>query len=633
MAARARRVFTSVPFLGIVVAVCSWPTFPLTPAPGLDPSWGAGLYMATHQGLVFGREVIFTYGPLGFLSLPTLWYQDLGAAAVAYSSLVHITACMLVLWAGVRIFDRLLATIVAIVACSFLGPPLVVIALILAAALAGGWAGRRLEPALPLVLGALAAFALLVKVNYGVEILAIGAVGLVAVEWRKALLRLGEFAAAFVIALLLLWLLAGQPLGALPDYASTAGQTISGYSQAMVLSDPSSPFYVVLAVGVGAAATAAAWLLNSELEQRRRIVFTTLIALFSFLSFKEGFVREDGGHVALFVSAMVSVWFVLGWRRPLGWLGIASLAGVLAVALNFQPSSVQPIDHAKAARELVRTMLDPARRHYDTDLGRAGILTSQAVDPAISEAIGNSPTQVGPFETSVAWALGLNWHPLPVYQDYSAYTPDLDHDNAEALRAADGPALILRHPSYGLIDGRFPAYDPPAASVAMICNFAPELIRGNWMLLYRTANRCGPERLVGRTSTSFGQPIRVPATPRNSLVIARLHGVGLSASERVRALLFRAKPRYVSFAGGDSVASTQANFRLVPATAEDGLLISAPSAADYPAAFALAPNPEAFTISPGSGTIEADFYSIPIRSAGAALQQGSAQRADTHRGG
>ncbi|HEV7400581.1 MAG TPA: hypothetical protein VGN84_09975 [Solirubrobacterales bacterium] len=107
-----------MPFLGLVVALLTFPTFSLTPSPGLDPSWGAGLQMAAHDGLVFGREVVFTYGPLGFLSVPTLWYQDLGAAAVAYAALVHILACTLILWAALRIFDRPLAVIVAPAASS-----------------------------------------------------------------------------------------------------------------------------------------------------------------------------------------------------------------------------------------------------------------------------------------------------------------------------------------------------------------------------------------------------------------------------------------------------------------------------------------------------------------------------------
>ena len=38
------------------------------PTGGVDPSWKISINMALHQGLVFGKDWVFTYGPLGFLS-------------------------------------------------------------------------------------------------------------------------------------------------------------------------------------------------------------------------------------------------------------------------------------------------------------------------------------------------------------------------------------------------------------------------------------------------------------------------------------------------------------------------------------------------------------------------------------
>ena len=43
------------------------------PSGGIDPSWKISINMAIHQGLTFGKDWVFTYGPLGFLCtrLPT----------------------------------------------------------------------------------------------------------------------------------------------------------------------------------------------------------------------------------------------------------------------------------------------------------------------------------------------------------------------------------------------------------------------------------------------------------------------------------------------------------------------------------------------------------------------------------
>ena len=613
--AKLEPVFRSLPFLGLVVALLTFPSFSLTPSPGLDPSWGAGLQMAAHDGLVFGRQVVFTYGPLGFLAVPTLWYQDLGAAAVAYAVLAHILACTMILWAALRIFDRPIAVIVAIIACSFLGSPLVTIALLLAASFAGRRVGTRLQSAFPFVIGALAAFGLLVKLNLGVEILLLGTVALFADRPRRALLQVAQLTGAFVATLIALWLAAGQPLGAIPDYLSLSRSVISGHSEAMVLSDPGSTSNALLAVAAGIAATGAAWMLNGDLARRRRLGLTCLIALFSFVSFKEGFIRPDHPHIALFVSAITAAWFALGWKRPLRWPGIATLIALLAVSINFASGAIDPIAHIQAARDLTRTMISPSRRHSATDAGRSNIEANFAIDPAIIAAIGDRPVHVSPYETGVAWAYGLNWLPLPVFQDYLAYTPRLDRENSDALRAATAPLRILREVDTGTVDVRYTGFNPPEATIQMLCTYRPDLTRGSWMVLRRIPDRCGRERALDSVSGEFGKPFAVPAAPPGNLTVARVHGVGVGGLERLRTLLFRAKPRYVEFSGGNQSASTAANFRLVPGTAEDGLLISVPPQADYPEPFTLAPDPATFTISgPGlEGPIEIDFYARPIR--------------------
>lgn len=620
--AKLEQVLKSLPFLGLVVALFTFPTFSLTPAPGLDPSWGAGLQMAAHDGLVFGREVVFTYGPLGFLSVPTLWYQDLGSAAVAYTALVHILACTLILWAALRIFNRPLAVIVAIAACSFLGSPLVTIALLLAASVTGGRAGTRLHSAFPFVIGALAAFGLLVKLNLGVEIFLLGTVALLADRPRRALLSLAQFTGTFIATLIALWLAAGQPLDAIPDYLSLSRSVISGHSEAMVASIPGSTSNALLAVAAGITATGAAWMINGDLARRRRLGLTCLIALFSFVSFKEGFIRPDHPHIALFVSAITAAWFALGWKRPLRWPGIATLIALLAVSINFSSGAIDPIAHLKAARDLTRTMISPSRRHSATDTGRSNIEANFAIDPAIIAAIGDRPVHVSPYETGIAWAYGFNWRPLPIFQDYLAFTPRLDRENTDALRAATAPPRILREVDTGTVDRRYTGFNPPEATIQMLCTYRPGLIRGSWMVLRRIPARCGREKLLTSVSSEFGKPIEVPTSPPGNLTIARVHGVSVEGLERLRTLLFRAKPRYIEFSGGNQSASTAPNFRLVPGTAEDGLLISAPRRADYPEPFTLAPDPATFTISgPGlEGPIEIDFYARPISPSTSAAQ-------------
>ena len=52
-----------------IVLVASIFNFPLMPSSGLDPSWRMALGYLFEHGMQFGHDVVFTYGPLGFVVL------------------------------------------------------------------------------------------------------------------------------------------------------------------------------------------------------------------------------------------------------------------------------------------------------------------------------------------------------------------------------------------------------------------------------------------------------------------------------------------------------------------------------------------------------------------------------------
>ena len=61
----SRRLTVSLWWTFVVVSIiCVFvPLMPLFPAPDLDTSWAMVLNEAVAQRLVFGRDVVFTFGP------------------------------------------------------------------------------------------------------------------------------------------------------------------------------------------------------------------------------------------------------------------------------------------------------------------------------------------------------------------------------------------------------------------------------------------------------------------------------------------------------------------------------------------------------------------------------------------
>jgi len=213
----------------------------------------------------------------------------------------------------------------------------------------------------------------------------------------------------------------------------------------------------------------------------------------------------------------------------------------------------------------------------------------------------------------VAWVYDLDWSPLPVFQNYSAYTAELDQLNADRIASDQGPERILRqNPAQGLsqyptrtIDRRYPAWDPPAQALATLCNFAPLQTTGHWQLLGRVPDRCGVPELLDSVESSYGESVPVPQAPRGEVVLVRIHGAEVDGLESLRSLLYRAKFRY-------AVVDGERTYRLVPGTAADGLLLNGDAQVTGTGLLAQAPQAETIELTGLDGELRYDFYSMTV---------------------
>ena len=95
--ARLRSGDVPTPLLGILLTLVTWSLQFAYPAPGIDASWRGGLYLAAEEGLDYGREIVFTYGPLGFLEEPINWDTTLASISFLFgAALAVLLACAVV---------------------------------------------------------------------------------------------------------------------------------------------------------------------------------------------------------------------------------------------------------------------------------------------------------------------------------------------------------------------------------------------------------------------------------------------------------------------------------------------------------------------------------------------------------
>jgi hypothetical protein len=558
-------------FAALLLALATWHIPGILPpsmvwgAPqnSLDNSWEIALHMAASQGLDFGRDVVFTYGPLGFLAAPLLAVGATSSAAYAYATVVQVALALLVLRAATRSFG------LAFVA---LGLPLTIpdLGLYVAFFLCVWLLERDQAPPwwwLSCVLGAIAAVQVLVKLNNGLTCLVLFALA----AWRLPPSRMRAEAilvGSFLVALVVLWLATGNPVGDLPEWVRHSQQVVSGYTDAMALEDHTRRKQYVLALLLLAGAAAVLVpRLRSARDRTIPLVLAACVYAFAFL--KEGFVRHDAHDTVFFCAFALGV-LAFRWR---GWARYAAaalvLGGVVGVIMGpeFGLRVYQPITLGKAAVMNVRDLVDVPRR--DSLIESRKLIGRQALDvsPRQLALLRGHTVDVVPVATAAAWSYGLDWKPEPLLQWYMAYNAALDRFNADAL-AERGAERILRSRPWA-VDGKEPAFEAPATYLAFLCHYRELASDARWEVLARTENRCGRPRSLRTVEARAGETISVPQAPPGELVYATMR-FRKPILGRLESLLF--KPVHLPRITLDRTVDE----RFIPDTAQDPLVMRVP---------------------------------------------------------
>jgi len=616
---------------GAAAALLAWRPALHAPGAGLDAGWNAGLTMAVAQGLQFGREIVFSYGPLGFLQSPFAYYSHLGFLALLFTALVNVCFCIALVRALARVLPLLVAVAIAFLMLATLPlieqPPL--LALLAAMALLERERSPRTID-LFVVLGAsYAAIECLVKLSTGPVVAVVFLIALLGAGTRRS--RIVAFVALLLVEVAALWLLTGQSLAALPDFLANTKEIVSGYSSSMI-SEPDVADWKVVAASIAAAVASvvvvAGCLLGSYRDRRARWAGVGLTAIVTFSLFKEGVVRTDAGHLSLFFSSATVVWIAIPWSRRLWPLMVIGGLAIAAVGFPARPESTTTnfdvVANVRLAGEQALDLLSPSRRGGLIDEGRSGLKGLYRLDPQTRAALRGRTVAIEPWEATVAWAYELDWKPLPVFQNYTAYTSALDRLNAEAVESPRGPERILRenpllvYPEFPTldVDDRFGGWDPPEQERAVLCNFAPLHTTERWQVLGRVPDRCGRERPAGAEEASEGEAVAVPRPGRDELVFVRIHGAGVSGLERIATSLFHARTRRL-------IANGKQDYRLLPETATDGLMLRGRGQFAAPGPFSPLPQARTIALTGAGDDLRFEFFRVRVTSAQSAAPAGS----------
>jgi hypothetical protein len=543
-------------------------------APYLDPSWMVALHLAFLDGLAFGQDIVFTYGPWGFVATRTyvpgtfgwlLFWWIAVAASIWYAAFAVALATMRsALWAAVWISALLL-----VVGMGFEAPFIAVVALFVVAS-AGSVESKALTVA-TVVLAALLAWLSLVKFTY----LGLGsAVVLLVTAWLLVTRRrVGPALPVYVASWLGWWLLASQSLGGIPSYIANGLAAAAGYTSAMSLW--SNTAVAVLALVAGAM-TVLLVLWRERGMGRKLPVIAVGFGLTLYVTFKAGFVRQDDWHtpidlLGIAVVAIVAAQFVAAGSTLSRRTQTTASAILVAVALGSWglapvPGPLQHLaDVVRSADDTLLFFVRPERVAGSRRVAWSAALAEIRKTVPLPHIPGR--VDLYPNDQLLLIANGLNRSSRPVFQSYFAYTPRLIALNEAHLRGEHRPRAVFV--DIAPIDGHWPTSEDAPSLLSILSDYDLRRRTGPYLLFERAA-RVGYRLVPIRTVRSrLGESIRVPPTDAGPIWVTIT--VGRTVMGRLEEFAFRPAALLIDarLAGGRRV-----RHRLIPAVAEDGFLLS-----------------------------------------------------------
>ncbi|MDV3351563.1 hypothetical protein QGP82_22860 [Leptothoe sp. LEGE 181152] len=656
---------------------------------GLDPSWSYGITRAAQSGMQFGKDIIFTFGPWGFLthgvSMEIVWWQ-----IWLFRTIVH-----LMFWV---VFTRLILTTdkshilykylaifsIGLIYCRGLSHDYELAYTLLA--LVTLLLHKKLNSFWILLLGGLAGFLSLTKLSLGIKAfllflpllypkLANGESPKTSylarfipnisflIVFISAFLLAGElfvypaelfqksirFSLFFVLVSLLITIIvtffkANNPLGLnrtygfnflkiieefskqskkresrgfwpawhsllvisfaistlllsllnrdIYRYLHTALEITSGYSSAMSVIGPRPEllFGLVCLVSILFYCLEQARL---SLQNPRLIAYFLSVFLFSWFSFKHGFVRQDGHMFLFFHTLLIVICTILmvhrnslqpsgntppikrPYRRPF----VLWIMAFLTVFYLINPSLF-----GREFGQVNLTSLSPLsviRRVQDTSdiYGKYLIgqkqsqrnLEPEDLGDSVRNILGSESVDIIPWDIVRAEKNNLNWQPRPIFQSYAVYTDFLDTKNLESFQLNPRKYLLYDFKS---IDGRHPFFDEPKTLRYVLCNYdkvsldkqsSSSLILQNRSL----DSRCATDGLPISQAKEWNVPISIDEMDSGFTTVKVK--VGYTLLGKLYKLLFRAPPTYIEVQYYNGSTS---RYRFIPENAQGGLVIN-----------------------------------------------------------
>jgi hypothetical protein len=548
------------------------------PAPGLDLSWSMSLAQALSHRMQFGRDVVFTFGPLGYFATGVVDLNLFDLKIVAFEGVFKALGALFLTLNAKRLAGPLDRSVyflmLALLPLAFDSYALAIIACVTVHLMTNP-RGNALVQALGLLVLAVIS---LIKFTFFAAIVPC-MVAIAIARWiAVSRLNAAWIAATYLACCLGLWIACHQSILNIPQYLIQSMRVAGGYSEGESESGHE------LELGLGLAIVAIMLLLvvghlGRSRERKPRALLALALASVMFVAFKTGFVRISDHTMFFFGWAAVAVFFIPPPSERAAWVsGACTLARQSCVGLALYGTAVgsnlnvsgltglfaASIDHMYRSAD---GMLDPSSVRAQCETTYTSAVAANAL-PKVRREVGDESIDMMSFEQGLLFLNDLRWTPRPVFQGYVTFTPELLRTNAAFFESERAPRYVLS--KLASIDGRLPTMDDGLALQVVARRYRPVLVDADVVLLRRDPSATAAEtpRVVMKRSCRFGERVEIGGLAGSAHVLKL--DISYSAWGKLRTALLSAPPLYLLVRTEDGDAPP---VRIVPGMMKTGALI------------------------------------------------------------
>lgn len=542
------------------------------PAPGLDPSWALALNQAVAQGLVFGKEIIFTLGP--YSSIYTKAYHPATGQMMMLGSLylaISYWICLIFLMKNIRWYWILAYCI------PFWGMIYARDSLMFSYPLLVGLISYKItreEKHLFYSNKYLLLFSIFLFAPLGLLSLIKGSMLILCwtisffcfvffLTLHKKTLALSSLISP-TVSIIFFWLAAGQSISHLPDYLISTVSIASSFTEAMSSDGNINELILYLITSV---LICSLILWQKQISVRSKIFLMGIFFLFLFVSFKTGFTRHFGHAFIPGTSILLAalclpflfnskISYLLILFSVNSWYFINGHYTKISLYNNFVTT------YFSAWHGFKSRLQDPLY------LNKNYIFTLNFLQTQTAFPILQGTTDIYSYNQSDLISSQNKWSPRPIFQSYSVFSNTLAESNKKYLQGINSPDNIIF--KIEPIDGRLPSLEDGASWPLLLKNYELTNWHNSFLFLHKKKTQYQQTTTISlkQEQHRFGELVDLP--DHNDMLFTQIE-INPTFWGKLITLFFKPNQLQIIFNLNDG---TTRQYRIIASMAKSDFLLS-----------------------------------------------------------